>query len=282
VIAACFRAMGTTVAVTADDEAGVEATRTLFGEVEAALSRFIPTSELSVVNASVDRSVRVGRMLAEVLDVASDLRGRTRGLVDIGVGAEVVAWGYDRSFEAMPDIVASSPSALPGGWWEIDGDTLTRSPGTSIDLGGVAKGWTCDLAVDRGLALMVSAGGDVRSAIDEALVEVSDPAGAVVAAVHLGQGALATSTTARRRWVAGDLAAHHIIDPRTGNPARTPVVSATVIAATAAEAEAGAKAVLIRGADGLAWADEQPWIGGTIVVWHDGAVYATTRTDLAA
>ena len=32
----------------------------------------------------------------------------------------------------------------------------------------------------------------------------------------------------------------------------------------------------------LAWADEQPWIGGAIAVWHDGAVYATTRTELAA
>jgi thiamine biosynthesis lipoprotein len=282
VIAACFRAMGTTVAVTATDEHGVEATRALFTEVESVLSRFIPTSELSMANASPAPSVRVSPMFAQVLEVAAELSRRTDGLVDVGLGAEIAAWGYDRSFEAMPAVVAASPSAAPAGWWEVDGDTLTRPPGTAIDLGGVAKGWTCDLAVDRGLALMVSAGGDVRSAIDAATVDVADPSGTTVATVDLGRGALATSSTARRRWTAGGLPAHHIIDPRTGSPARTPVVSATVIAATAAEAEAGAKAVLIRGSDGLAWADEQPWIDGAIALWHDGAVYATTGTELAA
>ena len=281
-IAACFRAMGTTVSVTATDEHGVEATRALFVDIESVLSRFIPTSELSMANASTAPSVRVSPKFAQVLNVAAELNRRTDGLVDVGVGAEVVAWGYDRSFEAMPDVVAASPPPLPGGWWELDGDTLTRPPGTAIDLGGVAKGWTCDLAVERGLALMVSAGGDVRSAIDSATVDVADPAGTVVATVDLGHGALATSSTARRRWTAGDRPAHHIIDPRTGDPATTPVVSATVIASTAAEAEAAAKAVLIRGADGLAWADEQPWIGGAIVIWHDGAVYAITGTELAA
>ncbi len=280
-IAGCFRAMGTTVAVTAVDDAGIEATRLLFEDVEATLSRFRPDSELSRVNEAPGVSVQVSPMFAEVLNVAAELSRRTDGLVDVGLGAEVAAWGYDRSFDVMPDVVVS-PSPCPGGWWELDGDTLTRPPGTAIDLGGVAKGWTCDLAVDRGLALMVSAGGDVRSAIDSATVDVADPVGAVVATVDLGRGALATSSTARRRWTAGVLPAHHIIDPRTGDPARTPVVSATAIAATAAEAEAGAKAVLIRGTDGLAWADEQPWIGGAIAVWHDGAVYATTRTGLAA
>ena len=70
--------------------------------------------------------------------------------------------------------------------------------------------------------------------------------------------------------------AHHIIDPRTMRPAITPVVSASVITETAAEAEAGAKAVLILGADGLKWADSQPWIRQAVVVWHDGSVYGNS------
>ncbi len=179
--------------------------------------------------------------------------------------------------------VVGSPAPRPGGWWQLDGDTLTRPPGTAIDLGGVAKGWTCDLAVDRGLALMVSAGGDVRSAIDSATVDVADPAGTVVATRRpRARGPRHQLDRPAPGGRQAGLPAHHIIDPRTGAPAKTPVVSATVIAATAVEAEAAAKAVLIRGADGLAWADEQPWIGGAIAVWHDGAVYATTRTELAA
>ncbi len=281
-IAACFRAMGTTVAVTTGAEAGIEATRRLFAEVEATLSRFLPNSELSRVNAAISSPITVGPMFAEVLAIAADLRLRTGGLVDVGVGADVVSWGYDRSFAAMPAAISSAPTPMPAGGWAIDGDLLTLSPGTAIDLGGVAKGWTCDLAVDRHLALLVSAGGDVRSALSEATVDILDPAGDRVARVSLGRGALATSSTARRRWKAGDVDAHHLIDPRTGRPAQSPVVSATAIAATAVEAEAGAKAILIRGAHGLAWADEQPWIRGAIVVWDDGAVYGTVDVELAA
>jgi thiamine biosynthesis lipoprotein len=76
--------------------------------------------------------------------------------------------------------------------------------------------------------------------------------------------------------------AHHLIDPRSGNPAMTPIISATVIAATAVEAEAGAKAVLIRGATGLAWAAATSWIRSAVAVWHDGNVYATPGVEVAA
>jgi thiamine biosynthesis lipoprotein len=74
----------------------------------------------------------------------------------------------------------------------------------------------------------------------------------------------------------------HLIDPRTRAPVESPVLSATVLAETAVEAEAGAKAVLLLGEDGLAWADGRDWISGALVVWHDGAVYATTGIELAA
>lgn len=280
-IAAGFRAMGTTVAVTAADDAGIETTRLLFAQIEDRLSRFRPESELSRVNDAV-APVRVSAMLADVLALAAELRSRTGGLVDVGVGRDVDRWGYDRTFEDVPEQMASAPGEGTPGGWRLEGRTLVRSPGTSIDLGGIAKGWACDVAVDRGLADLVAAGGDVRSAHPEAAVEVADRHGDVVATVGLGRRALATSSIAHRRWVVGGEEAHHIIDPRTGRPAVTPVVSATVVAATATEAEAGAKAVLILGADGLAWASRQPWIEGALVVWEDGAVYATPDLELAA
>ena len=129
---------------------------------------------------------------------------------------------------------------------------------------------------------MVSAGGDVRSADERTRVEVLGIGGEVAARLHLGVGALATSSTLRRRWQAGGRAAHHLIDPRTMAPAVSPVVSATAMAETAAEAEAGAKAVLLLGEDGLAWADRQPWLRGALAVWHDGSVFATTGIRVAA
>lgn len=215
--------------------------------------------------------------------MAEEMRERTDGLVDAGVGDAVIRWGYDRTFEDVP--AAMSEPALSrafGGRWSIDGEVVWRDPGVTLDLGGIAKGWTCDLAVQTGLAEMVSAGGDLRSRDPDSLVEVMDPWDHIVAEIPVGVGALATSSIAKRRWQAGSTQAHHLIDPRSGNPSITPVLSATVVAATAVEAEAGAKAVLLRGADGLSWAAQRPWIDGALVVWRDGSVYATPNLKLAA
>ena len=198
------------------------------------------------------------------------------------MGRAVLAWGYDRTFAAVAGRVAA-PGPVPRELaWEIAGGVLRRSPSTVLDLGGVAKGWTADRAVEAGWAVVVSAGGDVRSADSRTEVAVLGIAGEVVARLHLGIGALATSSTLRRRWKAGGQEAHHLIDPRTLAPAASPVVSATALAATAADAEAGAKAILLQGEGGLAWADRQPWLHGALIVWHDGSVFATTRTEVAA
>ena len=276
-----FDAMGTWVEVRAqgsDDHASV---RSLFQRMEARFSRFIPTSELSLINAAPSDRVDASDEMASLLSVASVLREQTEGLVDPGIGGRVIEWGYDQSFEALTPNTVSIPS-----WdrptWRIDGSVIHRSIGTVLDLGGIAKGWTADRAVDSGLASVVSAGGDLRSSDPETTVNVVDPWGETAVCLSLGVGGLATSSVSRRRWDSAGGPAHHLIDPRTGDPAHTPILSATVIAATAVEAEAGAKSVLIRGADGLAWASRQPWIRSAVAVWHDGNVFATPGVRVAA
>jgi len=277
-----FRALGTEIMAVADESRGLDGVRALFEQVEACCSRFRPESELSRLNAAPGDPVRVSPLLAAALEAASRGRALTGGLVDAAVGQAVRAWGYDRTFAEVRDLEAA-PSDLPEApAWEIGGTVLRRPPGTLLDLGGVAKGWTCDRAVEGGLAAVVSAGGDVRSADERTRVEILGIGGEVAARLRLGVGALATSSTLRRRWRTGGLAVHHLIDPRTMAPAVSPVVSATAVAETAADAEAGAKAILLLGEDGLAWADRQPWLRAALVVWHDGSVFATTGVEVAA
>ena len=277
-----FRAMGTEIVAVANEPSALDGVRVLFEQVEACCSRFRPGSELSRVNAAPGDAVLVSPLLAEALRAASRARLLTGGLVDAAVGQAVRAWGYDRTFAEVADLPATPAVAPEAPLWEIREEVLRRPPGTLLDLGGVAKGWTCDRVVDGGLAAVVSAGGDVRSADERTGVEVLGIGGEVAARLHLGIGALATSSTLRRRWQAGGRAAHHLIDPRTMAPAVSPVVSATAVAETAAEAEAGAKAILLIGEDGLAWADGQPWLRGALAVWHDGSVFATTGIRVAA
>lgn len=271
--------MGTEVVAVADHDDGAVAA--WFAEAEAIFSRFLPDSELSRLNSSESEAVLVSAALADCLNVAQDMRLRTSGLVDPAIGATLIDWGYDTTFTAVADL-PDLPRVSDIGGWSIDGRLVWRQPGTKLDLGGIAKGWSCDQAVINGLASVVSAGGDVRSADPQTVVSIEDPWGQTAIDVVLGSGGLATSSTTRRRWGVGGAEAHHIIDPRTMKPANSPVYSATVMAHSAAEAEAGAKAVLMHGEHGLAWAERQQWIDAALVVWRDGNVYATTGWEMAA
>jgi thiamine biosynthesis lipoprotein len=277
-----FAAMGTGIDAWCDDADGATEVRAWFEEVESVCSRFRPDSELTRVNAAQIGTVVLSDMLADVMRAADRARSISDGLVDVGVGAGMIEWGYDRSFEEVGDL-DTTPKHIASPAWSIEGRELTRDSGTSIDLGGVAKGWACDRVVERGMACVVSAGGDIRSEDSRTVVSVLDPHdGEIAARLHLGVGALATSSTTRRRWKAGGREVCHIIDPRTMEPVRSPVLSATVVAASAVDAEAGAKTAVLMGADALAWADQASWIRGAVVVWHDGSVYATNGIEVAA
>ena len=272
-----FAAMGTTVEVWSGDSR----VRPWFETVEGICSRFRTDSELTAINETAPGTLQVSDLMLDVLRAAAKAHEITAGFVDIAVEPALTAWGYDRTFEDVGDL-SNEPGPIAAGQWRVNGSSLTLAPGTRLDLGGIAKGWTCDRAVEAGMATVVSAGGDLRSSDERTLVDLADPWGTTIARVAVGVGALATSSMTRRRWKAGRLHANHIIDPRTMSPVVSPVLSATVVAESAVGAEAGAKAVLIHGADGLAWADEQDWVRSAVVVWDDGAVYATHGTEMAA
>ena len=146
-----FPAMGTTIEVWSQDGQS-QAVREWFEHVEEACSRFRPESDLSRLNRDPSPAVTVGGILHTVIRAGSRALALTEGLVDIGVGSAVKAWGYDRSFETVTDL-ASPPGALDHGAWRLENDVLNRAPGVSLDLGGIAKGWSSDRAVEDGLAV---------------------------------------------------------------------------------------------------------------------------------
>jgi thiamine biosynthesis lipoprotein len=165
-------------------------------------------------------------------------------------------------------------------------------PGSAVDLGGFAKGWVADRAASRlgrVAPALVEAGGDLAVSGPRAdgspwLITIadpfarapSDPVGSVLEMLHVRGGGVATSGRDRRRWRSGRRWMHHIVDPRTGRPAETDVLTVTVIADSASSAELAAKAVLILGSKkGLAWIERRPPLAA-LVVREDGRVVAST------
>jgi thiamine biosynthesis lipoprotein len=286
-----FRAMGTDVSVYGPQgslesfERACEAVESCFRREERRFSRFRADSELSLVNAAAGRWVSVSSPFAALVRLALDQAQRTDGLFDPCVLGAMIASGYDRDFD---EVIAVARGVLhppvPCGRWrevEIRSDAIRLPAGTGLDLGGIAKGWTVDRAANAAIAtgldwVLVSAGGDLRFAGDAPTIDVGleDPAmpSETAGSLRLASGALATSSTVRRAW-SSDL--HHVIDPRTGAPARTPVVQATVWAPTCAEAEVLAKWALLTGSDAL---DAVP----CALVTDDGDLLVNLREGAAA
>jgi thiamine biosynthesis lipoprotein len=99
-------------------------------------------------------------------------------------------------------------------------------------------------------------------------VTVEDPLGTgATGAVSIREGAVATSTHARRSWRRGGRSLHHLIDPRTGDPATAGLASVTVVAGTTAWAEVLAKAAYVAGPS--AGADLVADAGATGLFVHD-------------
>jgi thiamine biosynthesis lipoprotein len=285
-----FPAMGTTVSLLLPEggpaEEGGEIARALFAEWEAVLSRFRPESELSRLNARAGEPMAVSALLYEVLDMALRAAAATDGVYDPTLLRQLVAAGYSRSFDDLPQEQASlvgwSALAPGGGWrgiWRAPARREVRLPrGVGLDFGGIAKG----MAVDATLALLrargfelalVNAGGDLAVAglpSGEPAWHIAVPgAGDERWSVPLARGAMATSGIARRQWRQGGERRHHLLDPRTGAPAENGLWSVSVVAATCARAEVAAKAAFVLGpAEGAAFL-ERIGVAGLLVV-EDG------------
>lgn len=266
-----FRAMNTAVVLAAEGrdarvQAGFQHAQAFIEACERRFTRFSESSDLSALNRAAGTWQPVSTEMFDVLRQARRYWEATGGLFDPTILEALELAGYDRSLEAVRAggagaARAGRPPAAPGfGAVELDEETRrVRLPaGVRIDLGGIAKGWIAEgaawLLSAYAPACAVDAGGDLfaaglpqgEPAWQVGLEDPRDPQ-QTLAVLRVGPGAVATSSVAKRRWRQGDRVRHHLIDPRSGEPAETDWLSVTVIAPHATTAEAYAKALLIAG-----------------------------------
>ncbi len=212
------------------------------------LTRFVPTSELSRFNAAAGRWQPVSPELEALLREALRAYGLSEGLVHVGILPALLAAGYTRTFSLGPTRSTSSPPPprpLPELLQVEDGRALLAA-GAQVDLGGIAKGWLADrLAEALGPNVLVNLGGDLYARGGGETGE-GWPVGFGGETLLLRDSGAATSGTAARAWGEG---LHHLIDPRTGAPAKSDLVEVSVLAPSATEAETLAKAALLLGAE---------------------------------
>ncbi len=265
------------------------------------LSRHEPSSALMTLNADPRSDVPVRPALAAALAAAAVASDLTGGIVDATLlDARLAAEAGEGPSGSRPD---GREAGGAGRTWSLHPGprtgraTVRRAASVRFDLGGIGKG----LLADRALALLdahpgalVDADGDISirvAAGDTWQIAVGDPRdpGLALAIVELpgpgrggeisGRFGLATSGTTVHRWGSPSSGRHHLIDPRTGRPAVTDIVQATVLAGTARTAEALAKAAVVLGAAGGVDLLTRTGALGAVLLLEDGRTVALPGTE---
>ncbi len=273
-----WKALGTSVHVLATNATQLDlatiAVSEVLEDVDTAYSRFREDSELSRLNASPGRVVRVSPLLATAIDAAQRAARLTDGAVDPTIGQAIRVAGYDDDFSRIA-AADRGPVNLRAwrvpGWQAIGFDRQSRvvllPDGVELDLGSTGKALAADLAARAALnaagsgGVLVSLGGDIATAgtppfggwrihVAEDSRVAPDADGEVIC---LPSGGVATSSTTVRRWTRGATVLHHIIDPQTSLPTTGPYRTVTVAAATCLDANIASTAAIVRGETAIEW-----------------------------
>ncbi|UCG38466.1 MAG: FAD:protein FMN transferase [bacterium] len=226
--------------------------------------------------------------LARILEAGMAVARASSGAFDPAMGELVDLWGLSMDRPRRPSdgeigeaLARKAGLALPSG---------ACCPGGApvwMDLGGVAKGYAVDMAVellvDAGVASgVVNAGGDLRTfgrrpgrGIWKIGIQDPDSPQELAGVLQVGQLSVATSGDYQRYFEEDGVRYHHILDPATGYPARSGLRSVTVLAPDCVTADALATAVFVLGAEkGMKLLEGWPGAEG-VLIKEDGTVLLT-------
>ncbi len=210
------------------------------------------------------RGMAVDESLRTLIGIGTRLEANSDGLFNPAIGRLIGLWGFHSSerpskppppAETVAALVRAAPSMAQ---IHIDGATVrSDNPAVQLDLGGFAKGYAVDWAIDHLKSLgvhnaIVNAGGDLRAIGSKSgkpwQIGVRHPQGEGVLATIAVQGdeSVFTSGNYVRYNEFEGIRYPHIIDPRTGQPGHG-VTSVTVIQHNSAEADAAATALVVAG-----------------------------------
>ncbi len=257
--------------------------------IDSLMSTYREDSEVSEINRrAAGGAVRISPETCQVINKALELSRATNGSFDITVMPLLELWGFAGTREKTLPSQAEIDGKLPYVGYELieldreKREIRLKSDGTKIDLGGIAKGYAVDCAVNslvtNGItAALVNAGGDMYCLGDKApgtpwRIAVKDPAkeDGVLGYVELTDKAIATSGDYQNYFMVNGVRYSHILDPRTGRPSTSGPHSVTVVAETCTDADGLATAVFVLGPDkGIELLERLDGVEGLIVSGYE-------------
>lgn len=247
-------------------------------------------SEVYAVNEAAPNEVRVSQQTADVISAALKIAGETNGAFNPAIGPVTALWditGDPRVPER--DEIKSALALVDYKGITVNGTNVSlEKSGMRIDLGGIAKGYAADKAVEIYKSYGVKSalldlggniyaygkkqdGGDYRIGIRDPLGQPGETA----AVVSVSDTSVVTSGVYERFFESGGVKYHHIFDPKTGYPADNGLVSVTVICKSSTRADGFSTALFVMGLDeGLKFANAQDDIQAVFIT-EDRNIYVT-------
>lgn len=260
---------------------------------EHVFSRMREDSDIARAHAAAPAPVEVAPETAELVTLSLGYCERSRGLFDITMGTLTRLWDFHAGVvpsgrdlaRALPHVGYSHIHvATSGGRATLSID----DPATVLDLGGVAKGYIADdlarllerhgvrrFAMNLGGNVLVRGGRPADEARRPPVragapwnVGIVNPRDAAHnrAVVRLASGSVVTSGIQERQFTRGGVTYHHILDPRTGMPARTDVASATIVADRSMDCDGWSTTAFMLGArDAIDFIEGLPGVEAVVI-----------------
>ncbi len=288
-----FTAMDTVMTLTlyGGEADALDAARDRVLELDALLSVTDPDSDIAVLNR--EGTAALSPDTAKLLEQALELCAQTDGALDITIYPVVRAWGFTTGNYTVPDdgTLAALLKRVDYTRVTLEDGAAVLPRGTEIDLGAVAKGWTGDelagLLREKGVeSALLELGGNIhtlgsRPDGSDWRVAVRDPADAenYLGVVSVSNQAVITSGGYERYFERDGVRYWHIMDPRTGAPARSGLASVTVVADSGLYGDALSTALFVMGRDAALdfWRARRDF--EAVLVSEDGSVTVTAGLE---
>jgi thiamine biosynthesis lipoprotein len=271
----------------------------LVERLEAQLTVYRDTSEVSRINQTAyEQSVVVEPRLFEVFQLAQRLASETAGAYDMTSGPLSKVWGFYRRQGRMPGDEEIAAALARCGFQKLLLDEAARTirfqvPGMELNLGGIGKGHALDrmselLTADDVKSFLLHGGHSSvlargsRAGSSGWTVGLAHPlrSGERLAEFRLHNEALGTSGSGTQFFHHQGRRYGHILDPRSGRPAEG-ILSSTVIAPTAAEADALSTAFYVGGMElAKAYCETHPEISAVLVTQSGAAALQVEAVNL--
>ena len=263
----CFTGCGTDQpAAASQSKSGSESSAE---DSQTAADAVYADSEVNQVNqaakAAVGTEVPISADMAHVLETALEYGEKSGGMLDCTIGDLIDLWGIGTDHAAIPADGKIQALLRPDGWKDVSyhaesGSLTFASDAVTLNFGAVAKGYISDAMKtaleETGVTSLMSLGGNVMTLGVKPdgsswTVAITDPFSpdSLIASLHVTDQAVVTSGNYEKYFEENGKRYHHILDPYTGAPSESDVVSTTIIADNGIDCDALSTATYLLGSD---------------------------------